>query len=305
MGLYIIGRVYQTALVLFGVSAVVFLLLHISGDPAALLLPQDATKESIEQFRHAHGFDQPLYIQFYRFLAGAVRGDLGNSLKFNQPALSLVLERFPATLELALAALVISIVTGIPLGIISAMKRNSPLDTAAMVVSMLGQSIPAFWLGIMMILLLSVKWQIFPPFGRGGISHLILPAISLSTWSAARVARLTRSGMIEVLGQEYIRTARAKGLANVVVVQRHALKNAMLPIITVLGLDLGGFLGGAVITETIFAWPGAGQLAMQSIYSRDYPVVQATVLLVASGYVLINLVVDVTYAYLNPRIRFG
>ncbi len=193
MGQYILGRLYQTVLVLFGVSAVVFLLLHISGDPAVLLLPQDATKEAIEQFRHAHGFDQPLYVQFYRFLTGAVRGDLGNSLKFNQPALALVLDRFPATLELALAALVISIITGIPLGIISAMKRNSPVDTSAMVLSMLGQSVPAFWLGIMMILLLSVKWQIFPPFGRGGISHLILPAISLSTWSAARVARLTRS----------------------------------------------------------------------------------------------------------------
>jgi ABC-type dipeptide/oligopeptide/nickel transport system permease component len=305
MGQYICSRLYQTVLVLFGVSAVVFLLLHISGDPAVLLLPQDATQESIDQFRHTHGFDRPLYVQFYRFMSGAIRGDLGTSLKFNQPALGLVLERFPATLDLAIAALLISIVTGIPLGIISALKRNSPVDVSAMIISMLGQSIPAFWLGIMMILLFSVKWQIFPPFGRGGISHLILPAISLSTWSAARVARLTRSGMIEVLSQEYIRTARAKGLANMVVVQRHALKNAMLPIITVLELDLGGFLGGAVITETIFAWPGVGQLAMQSIYSRDYPVVQATVLVVAIGYVAINLLVDVAYAYLNPRIRFG
>lgn len=304
MGRYIVSRLYQAVLVLFGVSAVVFLLLRLSGDPALLMLPQDATKEAVEQFRHTHGFDRPLYVQFWHFLVGAVQGDLGESLKFNQPAFSLVLERFPATIELAVAALVLSILIGIPLGIISAVKRNSLTDTFAMVFSMLGQSIPSFWLGIMLILLFSVHWQIFPPFGRGGVSHLVLPAISLSTWSAARVARLTRSGMIEVLGQDYIRTARAKGLASSMIVQRHALKNAILPIITVLGLDLGALLGGAVITETIFAWPGVGQLAMQSIYSRDYPVVQATVLLVAASYVLVNLAVDVTYGYLNPRIRF-
>lgn len=304
MGRYIVSRLYQAVLVLFGVSAVVFLLLRLSGDPALLLLPQDATREAVEQFRHTHGFDKPLYVQFWRFLVGAVQGDLGDSLKFNQPAFALVLERFPATIELSIAALFLSIIIGIPLGIISAVRRNSLSDTLAMVFSMLGQSVPSFWLGIMLILLFSVHWQIFPPFGRGDISHLILPAVSLSTWSAARVARLTRSGMIEVLGQDYIRTARAKGLGSSVIVQRHALKNAILPIITVLGLDLGAFLGGAVITETIFAWPGVGQLAMQSIYSRDYPVVQATVLLVAASYVFVNLIVDVAYGYLNPRIRF-
>ena len=304
MGRYILSRLYQAVLVLFGVSAVVFLLLRLSGDPAVLLLPQDATQQAIQQFRHAHGFDKPLYIQFWVFLSGAIHGDLGTSLKYNQPAFPLVLERFPATIELSLAAFLISIVIGMPLGVIAAVKRNSWSDTLAMVFSMLGQSIPSFWLGIMLILLFSVKWQIFPPFGRGGISHLILPAFSLSTWSAARVARLTRSGMIEILGQDYIRTARAKGLSGLVVVQAHALKNAMLPIITMLGLDLGAFLGGAVIIETIFAWPGVGQLALQSIYSRDYPVVQATVLMVAAGYVIINLIVDVTYGYLNPRIRF-
>lgn len=305
MGQYIAGRLYQTVLVLLGVSAVVFLLLRLSGDPAVLLLPQDATKEAIANFRHAHGFDQPLYVQFFHFLMGVVHGDLGMSLKFNQPALGLVLERFPATIELAAGALVIAILLGIPLGIVSAIKRNSLVDTLAMVLSMLGQSVPVFWLGIMLILLLAVRWQIFPPFGRGGLDHLILPAFTLSTWSAARLARLTRSGMIDVLGQEYIRTARAKGLSDRVVVQHHALKNVLLPVITVLGLDLGGFLGGAVITETIFAWPGVGQLALQSIYSRDYPVVQATVFIVAVGYVFINLLVDVAYAYLNPRIRFG
>lgn len=305
MGHYIVSRLYQAALVLLGVSAVVFLLLRLSGDPAVLLLPQDATKQAIDQFRHAHGFDRPLYLQFWHFLVGAVQGDLGNSLKFNQPAFPIVLERFPATIELAVAALLISIATGVPLGIISAVKRNSLPDSLAMVFSMLGQSIPSFWLGIMLILLFSVKWQIFPPFGRGGISHLILPAVSMSTWSAARIARLTRSGMIEVLGQEYIRTARAKGLSNLAVIKDHAMKNAILPIITVLGLDLGALLGGAVITETIFAWPGVGQLAIQSIYSRDYPVVQATVLLVATSYVVVNLIVDVMYGYLNPRIRFN
>lgn len=305
MGQYIASRLYQTLLVLLGVSGVVFLLLRLSGDPAVLLLPQDATKEAIDNFRRAHGFDQPLYVQFFRFLAGVSRGDLGMSLKFNQPALGLVLERFPATIELAAGALLIAILVGIPLGIISAIKRNSIVDTLAMVLSMLGQSVPVFWLGIMLILLFAVRWQIFPPFGRGGLNHLLLPAFTLSTWSAARLARLTRSGMIEVLGQEYIRTARAKGLSDRVVVQQHALKNVLLPVITVLGLDLGGFLGGAVITETIFAWPGVGQLAMQSIYSRDYPVVQATVLLVAVGYVFVNLLVDVAYAFLNPRIRFG
>ncbi len=288
---------------LFGVSAVVFLLLHLTGDPATLLLPPDATPEDLARFRNALGFDRPLLEQYGRFLSGLLRGDFGQSLRYHQPALGLVVERLPATAELAFAALALALVVAFPAGILSAVKRGTAWDTLVITGALLGQSLPTFWLGIMLILVVSVTLGWLPAGGRGGLDHLVLPAVTLAGFSMARIARLVRSGMLEILSQDYIRTARAKGLAELVLLRRHAVRNMLIPVVTVIGLDLGTLLGGAVITETIFAWPGIGQLAISAIQFRDYALVQSAVFLVAAGYVLVNLLVDVLYTWLNPRIR--
>ncbi|MCI0527866.1 MAG: ABC transporter permease [Nitrospira sp.] len=301
---YLIRRFFQTLLVLFGVSVVTFVILHLTGDPSALLLPQEATVEDRARFRHEMGFDDPLILQYGRFLKGALRGDFGLSFRHNQPALRLVLDRMPATIQLTVAAMLISVSVAVPIGILSAVKRNSLLDRVGMVVALLGQSMPVFWLGIMLILIFGVKLRLLPSFGKGGIDHLVLPALTLGMFTMARIARLTRSGMLGILGQEYIRTAQAKGVAPKSVVLRHALKNAAIPIITIIGLEMGTLLGGAIITETIFAWPGVGRLTIQAIYNRDFPVVQAAVFTLACIFVLINFVVDILYTYLDPRVRY-
>jgi peptide/nickel transport system permease protein len=302
---YIARRLIQAVLVLLAVSFIVFILLHITGDPVALMLPPDATYEEIESFRQQLGLNDPLYVQYGRFLTGLLQGDFGTSIRSRQPALGLVLERLPATLELAFAAMVLAVVVAFPVGIISAVRRGSVLDHIGMVLALVGQSVPVFWLGIMLILVFAVNLGLVPPAGRGSLSALILPAITLGLFSMARTARLVRSSMLEVLTQNYITTARAKGLAEFVITYRHALKNALIPVITVLGLDFATLLGGAVITETIFAWPGVGRLVVTSIAGRDYPVVQAAVFIIASSYTLLNLFVDILYAYLDPRIRFA
>jgi peptide/nickel transport system permease protein len=250
------------------------------------------------------GFDDPLIVQYGRFLKGALRGDFGLSFRHNQPALQLVWDRMPATVQLTLAAMLISVSIAVPIGILSAVKRNSLLDHVGMVIALLGQSMPVFWLGIMLILIFGVKLRLLPSFGMGGIDHLILPALTLGMFTMARTARLTRSEMLEILGQEYIRTARAKGVPPWSVILRHALKNAAIPIVTVIGLEMGTLLGGAIITETIFAWPGVGRLTVQAIYNRDFPVVQAAVFTLACIFVLINFVVDILYTYLDPRVRY-
>ncbi len=315
MGIYLFRRFWQSLLVLFGISLIVFILLHLSGDPAVLMMPPDATKEDLDNFRKLMGFNDPLFLQwppwrlmndtqYGRFVSGLVRGDFGNSFRHQQPALGLVMERMPATIELTLAAMTIAVCVAIPLGILSAVKRNTLLDHLAMVLALLGQSMPVYWLGIMFILLFAVRLNFFPAFGSGDWRHLVLPAVTLGAFSMARIARLTRSGMLEVLSQEYIRTARAKGVRDLRVILKHALKNAAIPVITVIGLDLGTLLGGAVITETIFAWPGVGRLAVQAIANRDYPVVQAAVFLLASIFVLINFLVDVLYSYVDPRVAY-
>jgi ABC-type dipeptide/oligopeptide/nickel transport system permease component len=303
MKTYLVRRLLQSFLVLLGVSFVVFLILHLTGDPTLLLLPPDTTAEEIQRFREAMGFNDPVLVQYVRFLRGAAQGDFGSSLRHGEPAFALVVERLPATFELAGAALLVALVLAIPAGIISAVRRKTLLDYATTVVALLGQSMPTFWLGIMLILFFSVQFNVFPSSGRGGLDHLVLPAITLGLFTTARITRLTRSGMLEVLGQDYIRTARAKGVNEQPVIWKHALKNASIPIVTIVGIELGTLLGGAVITETIFAWPGVGRLSVQAIFNRDYPVVQAAVFLLASTFVLVNLVVDMVYTYLDPRIR--
>ena len=301
---YLLRRLWQSLLVIFGVSVVVFLILHLTGDPAALMLPPDATAEDIAKFRHDMGFDDPVAVQYVRFLKGAVRGDFGQSIRHGEPAMGLVVERLPATFELAGAGLVIALALAIPAGIVSAVRRNTSIDYISTVVALLGQAMPTFWLGIMLILVFSVRLNWLPSSGRGDVEHLILPAITLGLFTTARITRLTRSGMLEVLGQDYIRTARAKGVAEPPVVWKHALKNAAIPIVTIVGIELGTLLGGSVITETIFAWPGVGRLSVQAIFNRDYPVVQSAVFLLASTFVIVNFLVDVVYTYLDPRIRF-
>ncbi|HXJ78534.1 MAG TPA: nickel ABC transporter permease [Candidatus Methylomirabilis sp.] len=301
---YLVRRGWQSLLVLLGVSAVVFLILHLTGDPALLLLPPDATAEDIARFRTAMGFDDPVFVQYIRFLRGALRGDFGESVRHGEPAMSLVLERLPATFELAGAGLLLALCLAIPAGIVSAVKRNTAVDYISTVMALLGQAMPTFWLGIMLILVFSVRLSWLPSSGRGDVEHLVLPAITLGLFTTARIARLTRSGMLEVLAQDYIRTARAKGVSEPPVVWKHALKNASIPIVTIVGIELGTLLGGSVITETIFAWPGVGRLSVQAIFNRDYPVVQAAVFLLASTFVIVNFLVDVAYTYLDPRIRF-
>jgi ABC-type dipeptide/oligopeptide/nickel transport system permease component len=267
------------------------------------MLPGDSSVEELAALRHALGLDRPLVVQYVAFLGDAVRGDFGTSFRHQQPALPLVLERLPATLELAFAALVLAIVIALPLGILAAIYRGRVVDMLAMAFAVVGQATPYFWMGIMLILIVSLELGWLPTSGRGGWQHLILPAVTLGTHFAAALARLTRTSMLEVLGQNFVVTARAKGLAERTVVLGHALKNAAVPIMTLIGLQFGTLLGGAVVTETIFAWPGVGRLAVQSIFVRDYPVVQAGVLVLALSFVAINLAVDVLYGWLDPRIR--
>jgi peptide/nickel transport system permease protein len=302
---YILKRLYQSIFVLFGVVTIVFLLLHLSGDPTNLLLPLDATAAERLAFRQRMGFNDPLFMQYGRFIVHVLRGDLGFSYRYGTPALGEVLKRFPATLELTGAGLLIATCIAIPVGVIAAVKRGTFVDSFAMTCALLGQATPVYWLGLMLILLFSVHWQWLPSGGRDGVLSLLMPAFTLAVFSMARIARLSRSGMLDVLEQDYIRTARATGIAESSVVFRYGLRNAAIPLVTVIGLEFGVLLGGAVITETVFAWPGVGRLAVESIFARDYPIVQATVLLLAGIFVLINIVVDVLYSVLDPRVREG
>lgn len=302
---YIARRLLQTIVVLWGVSFIAFGVMFLAGDPASAMVGEDWTREQIAAFRRQMGFDQPWYVQYGRFLSRAARGDLGVSLRQRQPNLNLVLERMPATLELTAAAMFLSIVLALPAGVISAARRNTWLDNAASLTAILGQSMPAFWLGIMLILIVGVGLRWTPVAGRGGLEHLILPALTLSAYPIARNARMMRSSVLEVLGQAYVTTARSKGLREIVVLTRHAVRNALIPVVTLIGLEFGALLGGAVITESIFAWPGVGRLTVQAIYGRDIPLVQAAVIVLAAIFVLINLVVDLCYVVLDPRIRLA
>lgn len=301
---YILRRLGHTVLVIFGISLISFFFLHLSGDPVGLMLPQDATREQLEAMRRTMGFDDSIAVQYLRFLAAALQGDLGHSIYSGEPVAMLILERMPATLELAFTALVLALVIAIPIGVLAAVKRGSLVDTASMLVALFGLSMPHFWLGIMFIMLFSVHLGWLPTSGRGGIEHLIMPAGALGLSLIALFARLTRSAMLEVLSQDYVRTARAKGLSERLVVGKHALKNALIPLVTVIGMEFGFLLGGAVIIESVFAWPGVGRLIVQAILDRDYPVVQAAVMFLAVIFVSMNLLVDLLYVWLDPNITF-
>ena len=305
MGAYVIRRLIHTIFVVFAALVVIFVLVRLSGDPAAMMAGVDASPEDVARLHHEMGLDRPLYVQFGLFLEQAVRGDFGNSLRYGSSALPVVVERLPATIQLTVAAMVLTIVVGVPIGIISAVRRGTMLDRVTMIFAVLGQTIPVFWLGILLILLFAVRIHWFPTGGRGGVSHLILPAIALATFNVARVARLVRSEMLDVVDQEFIRVARSKGLTEQVIVLRHALRNAAIPVITILGLQIGHLLSGAVITETVFAWPGMGRLLVQAIQFRDFPVIQVAVLFLALTVAVINLLVDLSYAWLDPRIKYS
>jgi peptide/nickel transport system permease protein len=303
MARQILRRLLRAVAALLVVTAVVFTLLHVSGDPSYILLAPEATAEQRAAFRAEYGLDRPVWAQYGRYLGRLVQGDFGQSLSFQMPAAAVALARLPATLELTLAAMLLAIVISIPAAVLAAMRRGTLYDRLMMALTLLGQTVPTFWLGMVMILVLAVRWHLFPASGRGSALHLVMPATALALWLTALLARVTRSEMIEALEQDYVRTARAKGLAESGIAARHALKNALLPIITVIGLQFGGLLGGAVMTETVFAWPGVGTMILDAILKKDFPVVLAGVVIVAIGFIVVNLVLDLLYTVLDPRLR--
>jgi peptide/nickel transport system permease protein len=306
MARYIAQRLLSLIPILFGVSLIVFGIMKlVPGDPALMAAGVDAHQEDIERVRAYLGLDKPVYIQYIQFLTNAARGDFGISARTRRPVIDEVSQRFPATAELAVAGLLVSMVIGMTAGIISATKQYTVWDNIVMTVALLGVSMPVFWLGLMMMMLFSVELGWLPTTGRGTWQQLIMPSFALGFGSAAIVARQTRSAMLEVLRQDYVQTARAKGLPEKAVILRHALKNAAIPSVTIIGLQFGGMLGGTVITETVFAWPGMGRLIVEAINFRDLQVVQAGILILAAIFVVTNLLVDLLYVYLDPRIKYG
>jgi peptide/nickel transport system permease protein len=302
---YLLRRLWQSAVTLAGVSVLVFVILRvIPGDPAKMLLPEGAPQSAVDELNRHLGLREPLHVQYAIFLRSVVAGDFGQSFQYRSPALQVVVERLPATIQLTLAAMLLTVAFGVSIGILAAVRQGSGYDYAGTVLAVFGQSLPNFWLGIMLILLFGVTLRWLPTSGFQGWRYLVLPSITLAAFPTALVARLTRSSMLEILNKEYIRTGRAKGLAERVVVLRHALKNATIPVLTVIGLQIGTLLGGAVITESVFAWPGMGKLVVDAIFFRDFPVVQTILILSATIFVAINLVVDVLYTVFDPRIRY-
>ena len=304
MSTYILKRLGEAVLVCFGISVITFLLLHVAGDPVRLLLSIEAKAEDAAILRKSLGLDQPLYVQYGIFLKDLIRLDFGKSLFIREPALSLVLERFPATLQLTVAGMVIALLIAIPLGVVAAVRRHSVLDNLCTALAVSGQAMPIFWLGLMLIILFSVRFHLLPASGRGTFAHLLMPAFTLSASLAPITMRMTRSKMLDILSADYIRTARAKGLHEQLVLFRHALRNASIPIVTILGLQFGRLLGGAIVTEAVFAWPGLGTLALSAIRNFDYPLAQACILTMAFIIVLVNLGIDVLVGWLDPRVRF-
>jgi peptide/nickel transport system permease protein len=302
---YLARQLVQLVVVVIGISILSFAILHVIGDPVLLLLPQNAGKEEFERYRHLLGLDQPLWVQYWKFVSRAVQGDFGKSWYADTPAFRLVLERMPPTIYLTLAGLGTGLLIALPLGIVAALRRHSFLDTVCTVIAVAGQAMPLFWLGIMLIIVFAVRLKTLPASGYGTWQHFVMPAFCLGAFLAPITMRLVRSGVIEVLNMEYIKTARAKGLREGMVVVKHAFRNACIPVITVLGLQFGQLLGGAIITETVFAWPGVATLAVESIRNQDFPVVQCAVVLLAVIIVAVNLVVDVVVGLIDPRIRVG
>jgi len=296
----------QAALVVLGVSVIVFVLVRITpGDPVRAYLGETASDHQVAEYRHLLGLDESLPIQYLKFLQRAASGDLGNSLFYHQPALVVLADHLPATFELSFVSLALALLISVPLGVLSAIKRDSVWDYAGMALAMLGQSLPAFWLGLIMMLVFAVNLHVLPTAGYGGIAYLILPSVTLGAYMAGLFTRLVRSGMLEVLGEDYVRTARAKGLTERAVLYGHALRNMAIPLVTVVGLQFGTLLGGAIVVETVFSWPGVGTAAVTAIGARDYSLVQAVVLVLSVFFVLVNLLIDVLYAYIDPRIHFA
>jgi peptide/nickel transport system permease protein len=303
---YIVRRLVLLVPLLFGASLLVFLTMRlIPGDPARLALGAEATEEQVQLMRRQWGLDQPLPVQYVYWLGHAVQGDFGRSTVSRVPAGQEIALRLPATLRLAGLSMLVSMVLGVSLGVLAAVRHNTWLDRVSMVLALLGVCTPTFWLGLMLILVFSVRLGWFPSFGQGGLEHLALPALTLGAAAAAVIARVTRSSLLDVLGADYMRTARAKGLDEHLVIGRHALRNGFIPVLTLLGIELGGLLAGAIVTETVFAYPGIGQLLVNSVNNRDFAVVQAALLLFALQFVLVNLFVDVLYAVVDPRISYG
>src|SRR5499425_741403 len=302
---YLIGRVLQTLLSMLVVISIVFVLTRLSGNPVHLLLDVNATQRDFDLLTRDLGLDKPLPVQYGIYVKNIMQGDFGKSVLSRRPVTEHILERLPATIELGVVAMLLSVLIGVPLGVYSAVHRGGPLDSGARVFAVLGQSMPPFWLGLMLILFFGVVLGVLPAGGRGGLSHLILPAFTLGYFTSAAILRLTRSSMLEVLGSDYIKFARLQGLPEPLVLWKHGLRNALLPVVTFAVLLFVQFLGGAVVTETVFAWPGLGRLILESITTRDYPIVQAGVLVLSALYLAGNLGVDLLYSYLNPRIRHG
>jgi peptide/nickel transport system permease protein len=305
MARYLARRLLHSIIVVFGVSLLVFVLLRLSGDPTAMLLPVEASPQDHAALRRSLGLDRPVAEQYLRFVGRAVRGDFGVSVRHRLPALPTVLERFPATMKLTLAGMLVALAISLPLGILSAARKNTWVDDVARVTALLGQAMPTFWLGILLIMLFAVELEWLPVVGSGDIRGLILPAITLGAFAAPVQMRLLRSSLLEVLRTDYIRTARSKGLPQRTIFLKHALKNAAIPFVTVFGLQIGSWLGGALVTEAVFAYPGMGLLAVNAIQQIDLPVVQAYVVVVALCILAVNFFVDLSYALLDPRIRYG
>ena len=303
MRTYILSRLLQLVVVMLGISMITFVLTYVLGDPLSVLLPLDAPREQREVYRHQLGLDQPLPLQYLRFAAGAAHGDFGDSFLMKRPAVALVLERFPATLQLALAGMGFALAISLPLGTLAAYRRRSAIDSLCTVLAVAGQAVPIYWLGLMLIILFAVQLRMLPASGYGKPDNFVLPTIALGAFLAPITMRLVRSSMIDVLTQDYIRTARMKGLSGAGVLVKHAAKNAALPVLSVLGLQFGQLLGGAVVTETTFSWPGVASFTVDSISNADYPVVQAAVVMLAALISVVNLGVDLLLGALDPRIR--
>lgn len=302
---FLVQRFAQAALVVLIVLTVVFFVTRVAGDPIRLLAPIDASQEDIEILRQQEGLDRPIVVQYLDYLSDVARLDLGDSFRTGRPALSEVKPRIWPTVQLGGAAIIFSLFVGVPIGVVAAVRRGQAIDFLLRLVALIGQAAPNFWLGLMLIVLFSVKVQIFPTGGSGSLTHLVLPAVTLGSFSAAAVMRLTRSTMLEVLSSDYVRTAKAKGLSGRVIVMRHALRNSLLPVVTVLGIQVGTVISGAIVVETVFSWPGMGRLMIQSINNADYPVVQIAVMIVAFTIVMANVLVDISYSYLDPRVKAG
>jgi peptide/nickel transport system permease protein/oligopeptide transport system permease protein len=303
---YVARRVLVAIPTIFGVATVIFLLVRLlPGDPARTIAGVLASPEDVDRIRTQFGLDQPLYVQYVTYIVHLLTGDLGISTRTGSPVREEILTRLPYTMELAAISTAISILLGVTLGVIAATRRGSPLDLVISSVAVFGLSMPVYWLGLMLIILFSIQLHVFPAAGAQDPLGFVLPSITLAMFSLALVARQARSAMLEVLGQDYVRTARAKGAPMRTVLVKHALRNALLPVMTVIGLQFGALIGGAVLTETVFSWPGVGRLLVDSIFSRDYPVVQGVVLMLAFGFILVNLLVDLLYAYVDPRIRYS